>query len=67
MEKIDLKKEATIILGVSFGFICASLLIAIGINMIIENHWVGALITILGYEIARKTIIISIKHASQTL
>lgn len=51
------KDEATRILVTSIGYVATSLLLAIGINLVVEEIWFGILIIIAGYELGRKVTI----------
>lgn len=62
---MNLKDEATIMLGISLTFLSASLLIAIGFALFEEEIYIGIPLIILGYEFARKGTTMIWKHASQ--
>jgi hypothetical protein len=55
------KNEAINIIAVSGGYVGASLLISIGINLCILEKWIGFFPIILGYELARYTFLFSLK------
>lgn len=58
---MDIKKEAIKLLAISLGYVSAAFLLAIGIELVIKEIWIGILIIILGYEQVRRTFIFFIK------
>jgi hypothetical protein len=58
----QVKDESVKLLAVSTGFIASSLLLSIGITLILSNEYIGFLITIVGYELARQVFIFLYKN-----
>ena len=57
MGKEELKNQAREMIAVALGFVASSLLIAIGVSLCLGEVWIGVLLIILGYEVARYTFV----------